>query len=72
MQIELIWKGAVILLAVLFVLDYFLTAWRVRRIAKDMSRMVILLHQLVELQSSQRLTQRVAVQGVGDVQLGPR
>ena len=72
MQIELIWKGAVILLAVLFVLDYFLTAWRVRRIAKDMSRMVILLYQLVELQSSQRLTQRVAVQGVGDVQLGPR
>ena len=69
---ELIWKGAAALLVVLLVVDYFLTAWRVRRIARDMRRVVSLLDRLVELQSSQHLMQRVGTQGVGDVQLGPR
>lgn len=68
----LVWKGAAALLVVLFVLDYFLTAWRVRRIARDTRRMVILLDRLVELQSSHHLPLRAGAQGVGDVQLGPR
>ncbi len=71
-EIELIWKGAAAVIAALFVVDYFLTAWRVRRIARDMRRVVSLLDRLVELQSSQNLMQRVGRQGVGDVQLGPR
>ena len=71
-QMELIWKGAAALLAVLFVVDYFLTAWRVRRIARDMRRVVSLLDRLVDLQSSQHLMQRVGTQNVGDVKLGPR
>lgn len=72
MEMELVWKGAAALLVVLFVVDYFLTAWRVRRIARDMRRVVSLLDRLVELQSSQNVAQRLAAQGIGDVQLGPR
>ncbi len=70
-KVELIWKGAAALLVVLFVVDYFLTAWRIRRIARDMRRVVSLLNRLVELQSSQHLMQRAGTGDVGDVQLGP-
>ena len=71
-EMELIWKGAAALLVVLFFVDYFMTAWRVRRIARDMRRVVSLLDRLVELQSAQHLMQRVGRGDVGDVQLGPR
>jgi hypothetical protein len=71
-EMELIWKGAAGLLVVLFVVDYFMTAWRVRRIARDMRRVVSLLDRLVELQSSQHLMQRVGTRDVGDVQLRSR
>ena len=71
-EMDLIWKGAAALLVVLFVVDYFMTAFRVRRIARDMRKVVSLLDRLVELQSSQHLMQRVSTRGVGDVQLGPR
>jgi hypothetical protein len=71
-EMELIWKGAAGLFVVLFVVDYFMTAWRVRRIARDMRRVVSLLDRLVELQSTQHLMQRVQTRDVGDVQLGSR
>jgi hypothetical protein len=71
-EMELIWKGAAALLVVLFVVDYFMTAWRVRRIARDMRKVVSLLNRLVELQSSEHDMQRLGRGDVGDVELGPR
>ena len=72
MEMELVWKGSLTLLVVLFVFDWFVTAWRVKRIARDMRRVVTLLDQLLQFQRSQQLAQRGAARGVGDVQLGPR
>jgi len=72
MEMEFIWKGALALFAVLFALDYFLTTWRVSKMARDLRTVVALLNQLLQLQTSQQLGQRGAVRSVGDMQLGPR
>ena len=72
MEMEFIWKGALALFAVLFALDYFLTTWRVSKMARDLRTVVALLNQLLQLQTSQQLAQRGAVRSVGDMQLGPR
>ena len=72
MATDLILKGALVLVFILFVLDYFLTAWRVRSIARDTRRIVALLDRLVDLTSSQTIAQRVGSRSVGDVQLRPR
>ena len=72
MEMEIIWKAGLALAGALVVLEYFAIAWRVRRMARDMRRVVELLDRLVEVQSSQHLAQRVKAQGIGDVPLGRR